>query len=101
TADLSARRNASGVQEYITVGGYVAQGTLKCGTDVGPNGLAHELAHLLFGLPDLYHVVGGGTQIWEGRRWVMGCWELMAAGSGWGCGKGVPGPSGLDVATMS
>lgn len=55
--------------------------------------LAHEFGHLLFGLPDLYHqadVTVPANERWKGRRWVVGCWELMAAGSGWGCGAGAP-----------
>jgi M6 family metalloprotease-like protein len=84
----------------IEVGAYVSMGVLSCGSDVGANVMAHELGHLLLGLPDLYHVVGGGTQVWEGRRWVVGCWELMAAGSGWGCGTGTPTSSGRAASTM-
>ena len=46
------------------------------------NVIAHEYGHVL-GLPDYYHPIDelGAA----GRRWVLGCWELMAAGS-WGCG---------------
>jgi hypothetical protein len=40
------------------------------------------LGHLI-GLPDFYHPVDGLLP--EERRWVLGCWSLMAAGS-WGCG---------------
>jgi hypothetical protein len=45
--------------------------------------IAHELGHLI-GLPDLYHPVEGILP--EQRRWVVGCWSLMAAGA-WGCGE--------------
>jgi len=45
--------------------------------------IAHELGHLI-GLPDLYHPVDGILP--EQRRWVVGCWSLMAAGA-WGCGE--------------
>jgi M6 family metalloprotease-like protein len=51
--------------------------------------MAHELGHLFLGLPDLYHAIGGPGEVWATRRWVSGCWELMAAGS-WGCGTGPP-----------
>jgi M6 family metalloprotease-like protein len=84
----------------IEVGGYVSMGVLGCSTDIAANTMAHELGHLLLGLPDLYHAVGGGTQVWEGRRWVVGCWELMAAGSGWGCGRGAPQSSGYTMAVL-
>jgi M6 family metalloprotease-like protein len=84
----------------IEIGSYVAQGVLSCGTDVGASTLTHELGHLFLGLPDMYHVVGGGTQVWEGRRWVVGCWELMASGSGWGCGKGAPPGLGSNMSLL-
>ena len=84
----------------IEIGAYVLQGVLSCGTDVGANTLTHELGHLFLGLPDIYHAVGGGTQVWEGRRWVAGCWELMAAGSGWACGKGAPPGNGLQMSAL-
>jgi M6 family metalloprotease-like protein len=58
-------------------------------TTAGGHVLAHELGHLFLGLPDLYHPVGGIGEVWATRRWVSGCWELMAAGS-WGCGTGPP-----------
>jgi immune inhibitor A len=75
----------------IGVSGYVLMSALACdGQSTNSTGLAHELGHLLFGLPDLYHSVGGSGQAWEIRRWVVGCWELMAAGSIWGCGHGQP-----------
>jgi hypothetical protein len=51
--------------------------------------LAHELGHLFLGLPDMYHAVGGQGEVWATRRWVSGCWELMAGGA-WGCGTGPP-----------
>jgi M6 family metalloprotease-like protein len=84
----------------IEIGGYVAMGVLSCGSDIGANVLTHELGHLLLGLPDLYHGVGGGSQVWEGRRWVVGCWDLMAAGSGWGCGRGAPPQGGYDMSAL-
>jgi len=75
----------------IGVSGYVLMSALACdGQATNSTTLAHELGHLLFGLPDLYHSVGGTGQAWEVRRWVVGCWELMAAGSIWGCGHGPP-----------
>lgn len=48
--------------------------------------IAHELGHEL-GLPDLYHPTGSGVDrfLSVNRRWVVGCWGLMAGGS-WGCG---------------
>lgn len=86
TADASAR---GGV---IEVGGYTLLSATGCGgSKVGAHVLAHELGHLFFGLPDIYHAVGGpaGSEVFQQRRWVAGCWELMAAGS-WGCGTGAP-----------
>jgi len=46
--------------------------------------MAHELGHAL-GLPDYYHWIDRSAGA-RGRRWVLGCWDLMAAGS-WGCGR--------------
>ncbi|HSG48068.1 MAG TPA: M6 family metalloprotease domain-containing protein [Longimicrobiales bacterium] len=78
----SADMGASGAP--VTVDGYIIQGVTECsGTQVqGAETIAHEFGHVL-GLPDYYHAVGGITP--EHRRWVLGCWDLMAAGS-WGCG---------------
>lgn len=76
---------------FITVGAYSVLSALACdGQSPNVTTLAHELGHLLFLFPDLYHAVGGGGQVWESRRWVVGCWELMGAGSIWGCGSGTP-----------
>jgi M6 family metalloprotease-like protein len=84
TADSSAR---GGV---IEVGGFtMMSATGYGGPNVGAHVLAHELGHLFFGLPDVYHAVGGQGEVWATRRWVAGCWELMAAG-GWACGTGAP-----------
>jgi len=68
----------------IQVSGYIVQGVTECdGVQLqAPNVIAHELGHT-FGLPDLYHPIDSREP--EGRRWVVGCWGLMAAGS-WGCG---------------
>ena len=81
-----ARKNGG----VIEVGGYTLLSATGCGgPDVGAHVLAHELGHVLLGLPDMYHVVGGQGEVWAVRRWVSGCWELMAAGA-WGCGTGAP-----------
>ncbi len=68
----------------VKVGPYFIQSIADCsGTQLGSIGtIAHESGHLL-GLPDLYHQAEGLLP--EERRWVVGCWSLMAAGS-WGCG---------------
>ncbi|NOT08629.1 MAG: hypothetical protein HOP28_10550 [Gemmatimonadales bacterium] len=56
--------------------------------------LAHELGHQLFNLPDVYSpqfappLPNGQPDRINNRRWILGCWEIMAAGSGWGCGSG-------------
>lgn len=86
TFDRSAR---GGV---IEVGGYTLLSAIGCGgRTVGAHVLTHELGHLFFGLPDIYHPVGGpaGSEVFQQRRWIAGCWELMAGGS-WGCGTGAP-----------
>ncbi len=68
----------------ILVSDYVTQGATDCGGVEAQKAttISHELGHVL-GLPDLYDASRGITP--EQRRWVVGCWSLMAAGS-WGCG---------------
>jgi M6 family metalloprotease-like protein len=67
------------VQDYIT------QSAANCSGDVVQDAavMSHEFGHAL-GLPDYYHWIDRGIGPY-GRRWVLGCWALMAAGS-WGCG---------------
>jgi len=76
--------DASANGDQIKVDGYITQSVTDCtGARVqSANVISHEYGHVL-GLPDYYHrTAEGGAQ---GRRWVLGCWSLMAAGS-WGCG---------------
>jgi M6 family metalloprotease-like protein len=70
--------------EPVLVNGYIIQSTVDCsGTGIqNAATIAHELGHVL-GLPDLYDSTEGLLP--EERRWVVGCWSLMAAGA-WGCG---------------
>src|SRR3970282_2097015 len=69
----------------IEVGGYILMSATGCGgQNVGAHVLAHELGHLFFGLPDIYHPVGGQGEVWATRRWGGGCFELIAAGSSGG-----------------
>ncbi len=69
----------------VIVDPYFIQSIVTCdGARISPiTTVAHEFGHLL-GLPDLYHPVDGLLP--EQRRWVVGCWSLMAAGA-WGCGN--------------
>jgi M6 family metalloprotease-like protein len=77
----TADTGASG--EPIRVDDYIIQGATECGGELmRPATIAHELGHVL-GQPDLYDATAGLLP--EQRRWVIGCWELMSAGS-WGCG---------------
>jgi M6 family metalloprotease-like protein len=68
----------------IVVNDYIVQSTVDCaGVELQTaTTIAHEMGHVL-GLPDLYD--GSQGILPEQRRWVVGCWSLMAAGS-WGCG---------------
>ena len=82
TADASAHPE----KDVIEVDGYITQGVTDC-TGEGlqtANVITHEYGHVL-GLPDFYHWVDRSAGP-RGRRWVLGCWGLMAAGS-WGCGE--------------
>lgn len=71
---------------FIVVSDYTTQGATDCGGVQAQNAttISHELGHVL-GLPDLYDSSQGREP--EYRRWVVGCWSLMASGS-WGCGRG-------------
>ena len=70
--------------EPVRVNDYITQSTIGCsGQLLTSSTISHELGHIL-GLPDLYHAVGGIEP--QFRRWVVGCWSLMAAGA-WGCGS--------------
>jgi M6 family metalloprotease-like protein len=68
----------------IRVNDYIIQSAVVCSGESiqTPATIAHELGHIL-GLPDLYDSVEGLQP--EERRWVVGCWGIMAAGA-WGCG---------------
>src|SRR5688572_16347566 len=72
--------------QRIVVDDYMVMGARNCGGTraLDVNVFAHETGHIL-GLPDYYDMTGGILR--EQRRWVVGCWEIMSAGS-WGCGAG-------------
>ena len=76
----------------IAVKGYAIVPAVTCtpGMLTGIGVAAHELMHLFFRVPDMYGL-GALTerQIAGARFWRTGCWDVMAAGSGWGCGSGV------------
>lgn len=79
TDDVGVGGSAIRVQDYIT------QGVTDCAGAGVQNAatISHEFGHAL-GLPDYYHWIDRDAGPF-GRRWVLGCWSLMAAGS-WGCG---------------
>jgi immune inhibitor A len=75
---------------FILVDDYTTQSVMDCWGELQKaTTISHELGHVL-GLPDLYDSSQGILP--EQRRWVVGCWSLMAAGSGWGCGTGAEEP---------
>lgn len=73
-------------KDVIEIDGYITQGVTDCtgGALQDAGVITHEYGHVL-GLPDFYHWVDRSAGP-RGRRWVLGCWGLMAAGS-WGCGE--------------
>ncbi|MEM7414132.1 MAG: M6 family metalloprotease domain-containing protein [Gemmatimonadota bacterium] len=79
TDDVGVNGDTILIQDYIT------QGATDCsGENVQDAGvITHEFGHAL-GFPDWYHWIDPSLGP-SGRRWVLGCWALMAAGS-WGCG---------------
>jgi M6 family metalloprotease-like protein len=69
----------------VRVDDYIIQSALDCaGNPQEIATIAHETGHA-FGLPDFYDSTGGLLP--QQRRWVLGCWTLMAAAA-WGCGDG-------------
>jgi M6 family metalloprotease-like protein len=69
----------------VMVDDYIIQSAVDCeGEPQNIATIAHETGHA-FGLPDFYDPREGILP--SQRRWVLGCWSLMAAGS-WGCGDG-------------
>lgn len=75
----------------IVVSDYIVLGARSCDglQPLEVNVFAHETGHIL-GLPDYYDSSGGLLR--EQRRWVVGCWDIMSAGS-WGCGTGPQPPT--------
>ncbi len=69
----------------IQIDDYIIQPATDCtGLQVQDASIiAHEFGHVL-GLPDYYDWVDREAGA-DGRRWVLGCFSLMAAGI-WGCG---------------
>ncbi|HEU0301593.1 MAG TPA: M6 family metalloprotease domain-containing protein, partial [Longimicrobium sp.] len=69
----------------VLVDQYHIQSAVNCdGSQQSISTIAHETGHA-FQLPDFYDASGGLEPMH--RRWVLGCWALMAGG-GWGCGDG-------------
>ncbi|HEX6370719.1 MAG TPA: M6 family metalloprotease domain-containing protein [Longimicrobium sp.] len=71
--------------EPVKIDDYHVQSAVTCsGAPQSIATIAHETGHA-FGLPDFYDSSDGLLP--ATRRWILGCWTLMAGGS-WGCGDG-------------
>lgn len=82
----------------VMIDEYHLQSAVECdGAPQNIGVIAHETGHAV-GLPDLYDP--GEGILPSQRRWVLGCWSLMAAGS-WGCGDGASFSKGTRPAHMS
>lgn len=70
----------------ILLDDYHIESVLDCdGAPASISNIAHETGHAL-GLPDLFDAAGTLFTPAE-RRWILGCWTLMAGGA-LGCGDG-------------
>jgi M6 family metalloprotease-like protein len=81
TNDLRPNGSPIVIDDYIALGAHDCSGQHPLEVNV----FAHETGHVL-GLPDYYDSSSGLLR--QQRRWVVGCWDIMSAGS-WGCGSGV------------
>lgn len=74
----------------IRIRAFTFQSALQCDGEVAGFGIiAHEAMHLLFRTPEAYSLADpNAVENPDGRIWRTGCWDIMAAGSGWGCGNG-------------
>ncbi len=74
---------------------YVVLGATGCGSEASDAlaVVAHEVGHAL-GLPDLYDASLGVLP--SERRWMLGCWDIMAGGA-WGCPTTSNGPPPLSA----
>jgi immune inhibitor A len=84
-ADATPSGTNIGVKAYAIVPAVTCTPGMLTGIGVA----AHELMHLFFRMPDMYGIGAlSETQLNGARFWRTGCWDVMAAGSGWGCGTG-------------
>jgi M6 family metalloprotease-like protein len=79
TNDVGITGDTIYIQDYITQSASDCTGLAVQDASV----ITHEFGHAL-GLPDYYHWIDPSLGPF-GRRWILGCWSLMAAGA-WGCG---------------
>jgi len=74
----------------IVVPAYIIVPAVTCSNELTGIAIAgHELMHLLFNTTEMYSF-GSNRELQPNgaRLWRTGCWDVMAAGSGWGCGTG-------------
>lgn len=84
-----ADRTPSGVGIAVRAYAIISASTCNPGALTGIGIAAHELMHLFFRVTEMYSIGAlSETQLAGARLWRTGCWDVMAAGSGWGCGAG-------------
>jgi immune inhibitor A len=88
-ADQTPTGGRIAVKAYVILPAATCSGSTLTGIGIA----AHELMHLLFQAPEMYSIGGASSPApGDGRLWRIGCWDVMSAGSAWGCGSSLGFP---------